>query len=101
MTRPETLSTNAGLVPPRPETSSSDAETLPRRDRKGADDAPLSAPPSLQSVLDDTLDALTFVRGEITPGPWFEEYGVVTYIGQGIARVHGLPNVKSEELVRF
>ena len=37
----------------------------------------------------------------IDSGPWFEEYGVVTYIGQGIARVHGLPNVKSEELVRF
>ena len=34
-------------------------------------------------------------------GPWFEEYGVVTYIGQGIARVRGLPNVKAEELVRF
>ena len=34
-------------------------------------------------------------------GPWFEEFGVVTYIGQGIARVRGLPNVKSEELVRF
>ena len=57
--------------------------------------------PSFHSVLDDTLDALAFVRGESLPGPWFEEYGVVTYIGQGIARVHGLPNVKSEELVRF
>ncbi len=56
---------------------------------------------SLQSVLDDTLEALSFVRGETAAGPWIEEYGVVTYIGQGIARVHGLPNVKSEELVRF
>jgi F-type H+-transporting ATPase subunit alpha len=56
---------------------------------------------SLRSVLDDTLDALSLVRGETPAGPWFEEYGVVTYIGQGIARVHGLPNVKSEELVRF
>ena len=43
----------------------------------------------------------SFVRGETAAGPWFEEYGVVTYIGQGIARVRGLPNVKSEELVRF
>jgi F-type H+-transporting ATPase subunit alpha len=61
----------------------------------------LSTRASLRSVLDDTLDALSFVRSETAAGPWFEEYGVVTYIGQGIARVHGLPNVKSEELVRF
>src|ERR1019366_5494397 len=30
-----------------------------------------------------------------------QEYGVVTYVGRGIARVSGLPNVGSEELVRF
>jgi F-type H+-transporting ATPase subunit alpha len=56
---------------------------------------------SLQSVLDDSLNALDAVCTETPSGPWFEEYGTVTYIGQGIARVHGLPNVKSEELVRF
>jgi F-type H+-transporting ATPase subunit alpha len=56
---------------------------------------------SLHSVLDDTLEALSFAREETKGGTWFEEYGVVTYVGQGIARVRGLPNVKSEELVRF
>ena len=56
---------------------------------------------SLQSILDDTLGTLARVRGETPAGPWCEEYGVVTSVGQGIARVRGLPNVKSEELVRF
>jgi len=56
---------------------------------------------TLHSALDTALHALDAARGETAAGPWFEEYGVVTYIGQGIARVRGLPNVKSEELVRF
>jgi F-type H+-transporting ATPase subunit alpha len=56
---------------------------------------------SLKSVLDDALEAIGAVRNDTPAGPWFEEYGVVTYIGQGIARVRGLPNVRSEELVRF
>src|SRR5215472_6424991 len=56
---------------------------------------------TLQTALDTALDALGAARGETAAGPWFEEYGVVTYIGQGIARVRGLPNVRSEELVRF
>jgi len=59
---------------------------------------------TLHSVLDDALEALDEVRRDNNAapvGPWFEEFGVVTYIGQGIARVRGLPNVKSEELVRF
>jgi F-type H+-transporting ATPase subunit alpha len=61
----------------------------------------MEAPGSLRSVLDDTLEALSRSRGETPFAPWLEEYGVVTYLGQGIARVRGLPNVKSEELVRF
>ena len=56
---------------------------------------------SLRSALDEALNALDLARGETAAGPWIEEYGVVSYIGQGIARVHGLPHVKSEELVRF
>jgi F-type H+-transporting ATPase subunit alpha len=56
---------------------------------------------TLHSALDTALDALDAARGDTPAGPWFEEYGVVTYIGQGIARVRGLPNVRSEELVRF
>jgi F-type H+-transporting ATPase subunit alpha len=30
-----------------------------------------------------------------------EEYGEVTFVGHGVARVRGLPGVRSEELVRF
>jgi F-type H+/Na+-transporting ATPase subunit alpha len=56
---------------------------------------------TLHTALDTALDALGAARTDTPAGPWFEEYGVVTYIGQGIARVRGLPNVKSEELVRF
>lgn len=56
---------------------------------------------TLHTALDTALGALDAARGESPAGPWFEEYGVVTYIGQGIARVRGLPNVRSEELVRF
>ena len=55
----------------------------------------------LVSALDEALSALETACSQVAPGPWLEEYGVVTYIGQGIARVHGLPNVRSEELVRF
>ncbi|MBZ5602297.1 MAG: alternate F1F0 ATPase, F1 subunit alpha [Acidobacteriia bacterium] len=56
---------------------------------------------SLKSALDDTLDLIGRVSRESTLEPSFEEFGVVSYIGPGVARVTGLPNLKSEELVRF
>jgi len=49
-------------------------------------------------------DALAEVRGvadRFTAPMSAREYGVVTYVGRGVARVRGLPNVRSEELVRF
>ena len=55
----------------------------------------------LKSILGDTLDIVERVARESTLAPSLQEFGVVTYIGQGIARVDGLPNLKSEELVRF
>jgi F-type H+-transporting ATPase subunit alpha len=51
--------------------------------------------------LDDTLDLVERVARESALSPELEEFGVVTYIGQGIARVDGLPNLQSEELVLF
>lgn len=54
----------------------------------------------LQGVLDDVAGALEWAlrpRRE----PIVEEVGVCTQIGQGIARVRGLPAVRFEELVRF
>ncbi len=55
----------------------------------------------LQSVLDDTLETVERASREGTGRLKLREYGVVSFVGQGIARVHGLPGVKSEELVRF
>lgn len=55
----------------------------------------------LKAVLDDTLQLVDRVSAEANLEPSFEEFGVVTYIGAGIARVQGLPGLKSEELVRF
>ncbi len=58
------------------------------------------APGGLMSTLDDVSAALDqSLRGR--DGLVLEEVGVTTRVGQGIARVRGLPNVRSEELVRF
>lgn len=55
----------------------------------------------LSTVLDETLAAIGDVSSESAVKLSLEEYGVVTYVGQGVARVQGLPHAKSEELVRF
>jgi F-type H+/Na+-transporting ATPase subunit alpha len=56
---------------------------------------------SLRSVFVDALEEIHRVQAGFTASPSLEEYGVVTYVGAGVARVRGLPNVQSEELVRF
>ena len=38
---------------------------------------------------------------QVTPGAAFEETGTVLEVGDGIARVYGLRNVQSNELVEF
>jgi hypothetical protein len=60
---------------------------------------PTASHPTLGSALNDTLQAIRRVRCNFTLSPSMVEYGVVTYVGPGVARVRGLPNVKSEELV--
>lgn len=55
----------------------------------------------LAGILDDTLEAVERVSREARTEPQLREYGIVDFVGNGIARVRGLPNVKSEELVRF
>ncbi len=56
---------------------------------------------TLKSSLDDTFTAFDRLleghRAELKG----REVGTVNYIGLGIARLEGLPGVKSEELVRF
>ncbi|HJT87634.1 MAG TPA: alternate F1F0 ATPase, F1 subunit alpha [Bryobacteraceae bacterium] len=58
-------------------------------------------PGPLSAVLDQTLEIVDQVSRDAHPELKFEEYGEVTYVGHGIARVRGLPGVRSEEIVRF
>ena len=55
----------------------------------------------LESFLDDTFTAFRGVLEGYRHELKGREVGTVSYIGQGIARVQGLPGVKSEELVSF
>ncbi len=62
-------------------------------------------PEEYSNVLSSTVsETLKLIRDTTAKGVWElvpEEHGIVSYIGQGIARVKGLPHVGSEELVRF
>jgi F-type H+/Na+-transporting ATPase subunit alpha len=55
----------------------------------------------LYDLIDDALASIDSASRRGVADLALEEYGVVTYIGQGVARVQGLPHVKSEELVSF
>jgi len=55
----------------------------------------------LKSFLDDTFTAFDGVLKSHRAELKGQDVGTVNYIGQGIARVEGLPGVRSEELVRF
>lgn len=55
----------------------------------------------LYETLDQTIEAVHGAARRHAADLVLQEFGTVIYIGQGIARVRGLPNVKSEELVRF
>jgi len=55
----------------------------------------------LSAVLDQTLDVVDRVSRARRTELKLEEYGEVSYVGHGIARVRGLPGVRSEEIVRF
>ncbi|HPL63212.1 MAG: alternate F1F0 ATPase, F1 subunit alpha [Syntrophales bacterium] len=55
----------------------------------------------LKGFLDGAFLHLDRVLEENRPQLHQREVGIVTFIGQGIVRVGGLPNIKSDELVRF
>ncbi len=55
----------------------------------------------LSAVHDDALDVIERVSRSRHPELQLEEYGEVDYVGHGVARVRGLPGVRSEEVVRF
>ncbi|MGQ4650615.1 alternate F1F0 ATPase, F1 subunit alpha [Lyngbya aestuarii] len=56
---------------------------------------------SLQTVLEDTFGTYAVVIDRHPSQLRSQEIGIVQSIGQGIARVVGLPHVQSEEIVRF
>src|SRR5690606_10725138 len=55
----------------------------------------------LAAVLNSTFDIVERVLEKHTVQLDVQQTGTIKYIGHGIVRVDGLPNVKSEELVRF
>ena len=55
----------------------------------------------LRSCLDETFAVLDRVMEQDPPQLRQQEVGTVLFVGQGIVRVGGLPNVRSEEIVRF
>jgi len=55
----------------------------------------------LTALLDHTLTTFESVLTTHSPELKFREIGIVKFVGQGIVRATGLPNVKSEEVVHF
>ena len=56
---------------------------------------------AFKALLEETFGAFAQVLDRQRPTLQLQEIGTVHAIGHGIARVHGLPNVRAEELVRF
>lgn len=56
---------------------------------------------SLNQLLEETFDIFDRVLQDHKPELHSVEVGTVAFVGRGIARVHGLPGVQSEELLRF
>ena len=55
----------------------------------------------LTSLLDDTFNLFEQVVAAHKPDLMAREVGTIEYIGHNIARLSGLPGVKSEELIQF
>jgi F-type H+/Na+-transporting ATPase subunit alpha len=58
-------------------------------------------PDGLLSVLDEALGGLRRARAQFQPNLAIREIGVVRTMGNGIARVSGLPHIGFQELVQF
>ncbi|MBE3069469.1 MAG: alternate F1F0 ATPase, F1 subunit alpha [Planctomycetes bacterium] len=58
-------------------------------------------PDSLGPVADAATSAFDAVLAAYRPRPAVREVGIVVSVGSGVARVKGLPNAQSEELLRF
>jgi len=58
-------------------------------------------PANLKALAADHAAAFDAAMAGYKPVPRVREVGIVMSVGAGVARVSGLPNVQSEELVRF
>ncbi|MBK4732535.1 alternate F1F0 ATPase, F1 subunit alpha [Oxynema sp. CENA135] len=58
-------------------------------------------PPPLQSLLDRTFQPIERALADADTDLALQEVGIVRSVGHGIARIDGLPTVKSDELIRF
>jgi F-type H+-transporting ATPase subunit alpha len=56
---------------------------------------------NLTAFLDETFNTINAVLAMQKPVLRQREVGIIKFIGHGIVRVGGLPNVRSEEVVRF
>ncbi len=56
---------------------------------------------SLDKVAQEAIEVFEQAARARPPELHLREYGTVSFVGHGIARVSGLPGVQSEELVRF
>lgn len=55
----------------------------------------------LALFFEETFDTLDRVHQTYSPDLLDQEVGVVSYVGHGIARVHGLPGARLDELLQF
>ncbi|MBE2202304.1 MAG: alternate F1F0 ATPase, F1 subunit alpha [Anaerolinea sp.] len=55
----------------------------------------------LHTLLNETFTAFTQAQAQAQPRLHVWEVGHISYMGYGIARVHGLYEVQAEELIRF
>lgn len=55
----------------------------------------------LQTLRDKTFTTFDRVLANYQPALESQEIGIVQFVGQGIARLSGLPGVEAEEVVRF
>ncbi|QDT89970.1 alternate F1F0 ATPase, F1 subunit alpha [Gimesia algae] len=57
--------------------------------------------PDVKSLIDTTFDQFRGVLSQHDFAPRLIEIGKITYVGRSHARISGLPNVQSEELLQF
>ncbi len=70
------------------------AEATSGESKKGREDAFFVA---LDGALNAVARSLEARRPELS----VEEFGVITYVGEGISKIRGLPHVQSDELIIF